>query len=192
MGNTVGSLSKVQNELIIGTILGDGSLRRKTNTLLEINHSKKQKEYCLWKYEFLKDIVKTPPKERVSGKNREAVRFTTVSTHLLNKYFQMFYSQELKRKIIPSDLKLTLFSLAVWFMDDGSNCRDSVYFNTQQYTVDEQNHLRAIIKNQFGLESALNRDKKYFRIRLSSSSGRRLHKLILNLIPNCMKYKVLI
>lgn len=46
-GNTVGSLSQVQEEVLIGTLLGDGALRKakgKQNALLEINHSLKQKE----------------------------------------------------------------------------------------------------------------------------------------------------
>jgi hypothetical protein len=38
MGNVVGSLSEVQREVVIGTLLGDGSMRCETNALLEINH----------------------------------------------------------------------------------------------------------------------------------------------------------
>jgi hypothetical protein len=41
MENTVGSLTEEQRSILIGTLLGDGTLRRKINTLLEINHSSK-------------------------------------------------------------------------------------------------------------------------------------------------------
>ena len=41
MENAVGSLTEEQKSIIIGTLLGDGTLRKKTNTLLEINHSYK-------------------------------------------------------------------------------------------------------------------------------------------------------
>ena len=62
MGNPVGSLSEVQHAIVIGTLLGDGSMRCKTNALLEINHSSDQKGYVDWKYSHLADLVSTPPK----------------------------------------------------------------------------------------------------------------------------------
>ncbi len=46
MGNTVGSLSEAQHAIVIGTLLGDGSMRCKTNALLEINHSFSQRSYA--------------------------------------------------------------------------------------------------------------------------------------------------
>src|SRR2546423_3407644 len=45
MGNTVGSLSEVQHAIVIGSVLGDGAMRCKTNALLEINHSSHQQSY---------------------------------------------------------------------------------------------------------------------------------------------------
>lgn len=59
MVNPVGSLTKFQKSLIIGTILGDGYLRivpGRENAFLEINHSFSQKEYVDWKFEKLKNI----------------------------------------------------------------------------------------------------------------------------------------
>jgi len=43
VGNTVGSLSEVQHSVVVGTLLGDGSMRCKTHALLEINHSAHQR-----------------------------------------------------------------------------------------------------------------------------------------------------
>jgi hypothetical protein len=62
MGNTVGSLSEVQREIIVGSLLGDGAMRCKTNALLEINHSFRQAGYVDWKFRHLADLVRTPPK----------------------------------------------------------------------------------------------------------------------------------
>src|SRR4051794_34799212 len=53
MGNTVGSLSEVQHAIVIGSLLGDGSMRCKTNALLEINHSIHQRSYVDWKFSHL-------------------------------------------------------------------------------------------------------------------------------------------
>jgi hypothetical protein len=38
VGNTVGSLSDEQHFIVVGTLLGDGTMRCKANALLEINH----------------------------------------------------------------------------------------------------------------------------------------------------------
>ena len=63
-GNTVGSLTERQKAIIVGCLLGDGTMRCKTNALLEINHSIKQREYVEWKYDQLKELVSTKPHER--------------------------------------------------------------------------------------------------------------------------------
>ena len=73
----MGSLSEIQHEILIGTLLGDGSMRCKTNALLEINHSADQKGYVDWKYRQLADLVATPPKVRRGNEGRVACRFVT-------------------------------------------------------------------------------------------------------------------
>jgi hypothetical protein len=69
----------VQHQLVVGTLLGDGAMRCKTNALLEINHSAKQRAYVDWKYRHLADLVITPPKERCGNAGRIAYRFVTRS-----------------------------------------------------------------------------------------------------------------
>ena len=79
MDNTVGSLTEVQKSVVIGCLLGDGYLRQlkgRRNAFLEINHSYKQKDYVDWKYNILKDIVKSEPKKRQYN-SRVAYRFYT-------------------------------------------------------------------------------------------------------------------
>jgi LAGLIDADG DNA endonuclease family len=61
VGNTVGSLSEAQHSLVIGSLLGDGSMRCKIHALLEINHSASQRGYVDWKYRHLAELVATPP-----------------------------------------------------------------------------------------------------------------------------------
>src|SRR5947199_1907931 len=92
MGNTVGSLSEVQREIIVGSLLGDGAMRCKTNALLEINHSSHQRSYG-----HLADLVRTPPKARKSNGSRIAYRFVTRSLPELTPYFRRFYGTGRKR-----------------------------------------------------------------------------------------------
>jgi len=59
----VGSLSNIQKQVILGSILGDGYMRKKTNAHLQITHSYKQKDYVDWKYKILKNFVSSVPKK---------------------------------------------------------------------------------------------------------------------------------
>jgi hypothetical protein len=156
MGNAVGSLSEVQHSIIIGTLLGDGSMRCKTNALLEVNHSSHQSSYVLWKYRHLAELVSTPPRLRKGNGDRIACRFVTRSLPVLTPYYRLFY--EAGRKRVP-EVELSPLTLAVWFMDDGCRSRNAVYLNTQQFGVEEQRKLLMMLEQQWGIYGTLNRDK---------------------------------
>lgn len=189
MDNTVGSLTSRQKSIVIGTLLGDGYLRRITgrkNAFLEINHSYKQKDYVLWKYENLKEIVISGPKIR-KYQSRTAYRFYTKQSEYFSKLLDMFYFNG--KKIIP-DLTIDPLSLAVWYMDDGSKSReDDVYLNTQQFSLIDQRKLIEMLKT-FGLEARLNKDKQYHRIRFLKSSLPRFRNMIKSHIIESMYYKI--
>ena len=185
----MGSLTKEQTSIITGKLLGDGTLRRKTNTLLEVNHSYKQQDYVFWLYENLSNLVSTPPSIRKSGVNRKSCRFTTCSIPALNTFYADFYPQG--NKSIPRFLKLNPLALAIWFMDDGSKDRDSVYFNTQQFSFEDQYMLLKAL-TEIGLEGSLNKDKIYYRIRLYKSSYKAFESIVIPYILESFRYKLLL
>ncbi len=168
-------LTEVQHSIVIGSLLGDGSMRCKTNALLEINHCLKQRSYVDWKYRHLADFVKTAPKPRTGNGSRIAYRFTTLSVRELTPYYAAFYGGG--TKTIPA-FELTPLALAVWFMDDGSKSYRTVYFNTQQFDVSSQERLKAQLFQQFGITVSLNRDKSYFRLRMAVESIPRFRTLV--------------
>lgn len=183
----MGSLSEIQQQLILGCVLGDGYLRKKTNAHLQITHSIKQKEYVDWKYSLLKNIVITPPKAYQGNAGRIGYRFFTRSIPELTVFYDLFYING--KKIIPDNLKLSPLSLAVWYMDDGSKSRKSSYFNCQQFDSRSQSNLMKCLAN-FGIESRLNKDKKYFRIRTLYSSTPTLSETIIPHMIKSMRYKI--
>ena len=187
MGNAVGSLSEEQHAIVIGSLLGDGSMRCKTNALLEVNHSWHQQRYVQWKYEHLAELVSTPPRVRRGNGNRVACRFVTRSLPVLTPYYRLFY--EVGRKRVP-ELELSPLALAVWFMDDGSRSRNAVYLNTQQFGVAEQQSLLAMLERQWEIDGALNRDKCYRRIRLTVDGTKRLSELIEPYLLPELRYKL--
>ena len=194
-GNSVGSrdfvaLTPEQKALIIGCVLGDGHLRKlegRKHALLEINHSYKAKDYVDWKYKLLKNIVKSPPKQRRYG-NRIAYRFTTRQHPYLTKLHNQFYQG--RKKVIPKGFTLTPLSLAVWFMDDGScTQKGDVYLNSQQFDLQSQRRLLHALR-QLGIRARLNKDKKYYRIRILKESLPRFWEVVAPYIHPSMEYKL--
>ena len=191
MDNTVGSLTQFQRSVIIGTILGDGYLRifsGRANALLEINHSINQKDYVDWKFHALENVCKSAPRKRKCNGNRIAYRFYSRQLPELTTFYHLFYKDG--KKIIPDDLEINPIVLSVWFMDDGSRCRDSdIYLNTQQFTIKDQVKLKIALE-KLGLSTSLNRDKNYYRLRFLKSSLGKLNELLNdNIIPS-MNYKL--
>ena len=190
MDNTVGSLTQEQKSIIIGSLLGDGYLRivpGRKNAFLEVNHSISEKAYVDWKHRKLKDLVKSPPKARKGKDKRIAYRFFTRQHPEMTKFYQEFYQD--REKIIPN-LKLDPLMIAVWFMDDGSKSYHTYYLNTQRFNHSSQKRLIQILRRQYGIESSLNRDKNYHRIRIKQNSAKKFKKLIQNHIIPTMEYKL--
>jgi LAGLIDADG DNA endonuclease family protein len=188
VGDTVGSLSEEQHSVILGSVLGDGAMRCKTNALMEINHSANQESYVRWKYQRLANLVRTEPSIRAGNGGRIACRFVTRSLPELTPYYREFYHGG--RKSISTVPVLTPLALAVWLMDDGCASRTSVYLNTQQFDLYSQHRLIEALRRQFGIHATLNRDKSYFRIRVSVQGTRILSVLVRPLMLPELRYKL--
>jgi len=188
--NTEGSLTEDQMSILIGVFLGDGAMRKKTHALLEINHSYTQREYVDWLYQQFKNYVATKPKMRKSNGNRIAYRFTTKSLSVFTQFYNKFFRNH--RKSIPEGTILTPLTLAVWYMDDGSRCDEDIYFNTQQFTKEEQQRLIDMLFQQYKIEATVNKDKKYWRIRIRKRSVAQFMSIISPHILPSMRYKLLL
>ncbi|OHA53256.1 MAG: hypothetical protein A2Z62_01165 [Candidatus Terrybacteria bacterium RIFCSPLOWO2_02_42_20] len=191
MDNTAGSLTKLERSIIIGSILGDGYMRimpGRSDAFLEINHSVKAKDYVDYKFNKLKRICESVPKERATNEDRHAYRFFTKQHKDLTTLYGLFYKN--KRKIIPKNLELDPMSIAIWYMDDGSKSRDSdVYLNTQQFSLLDQKKLLNCLR-KFGINARLNKDKKYYRIRILKESIQNFMDIVAPYMAPSMKYKL--
>ena len=188
--NTEGSLTEEQKQILIGVLLGDGAMRKKTRALLEINHSYTQKEYVDWLYQQFKNYVATPPKVRKGNGTRIAYRFTTKSISVFTHFYDYFFKGN--KKIIPELLTLSPLTLAIWYMDDGSRCDTDIYLNSQQFTLEEQEKLVVELEKQFQIKASLNKDKHYHRIRIKKESVNIFMDMISPYVISSMKYKLLL
>lgn len=186
----MGSLSKLQSDVVIGCMLGDGYMRCKNNAHLQITHSIHQKDYVDWKYSVLNNCVLTPPKSYKGNGKRVGYRFFTASMPCFTSIYHQFYIN--KKKIIPLDLELNARIMAVWYMDDGSLCDKSCYLNTQVFPEQEQLLLGRLLFRYFGLTVSRDQDKQYYRLRFNVKESKKFVDIIRPYIIPSMAYKILI
>ena len=115
-------LNSIQEEILVGILLGDASLERGKstyNTRLRIEQSlESHKAYLYFLYSFFIDMTKTPPAspsrnpDKRTGKVYNSIKFQTLSFPCLNKFYELFYNNSIK--IVPVNIAelLTARSLA--------------------------------------------------------------------------------
>jgi DNA-binding transcriptional regulator WhiA len=157
-------LSEKQKNVLLGTLLGDGSLKRRGNFYrLHIKHSYKQISLVRYKREVFSNITNMPTRvffQRVKDKDYKFCEFVTLTHPEFSEYRKLFYKD--KKKVISQKLKQLLkspLSLAMWFMDDGCAEYAGVSFNTQCFSLKEVGFLSYILKENFGLDSTIRKNK---------------------------------
>ncbi|MCA1607604.1 MAG: hypothetical protein LC775_19540 [Acidobacteria bacterium] len=170
-------------EIVLGTVLGDGCLERNgSNVRLRIDHSASQKALVDWKFRELSELEPFPPRyverwDKRTGQKHVNYRFSTRTTCTLNGYHSLFYGST-REKRIPNammDLLTSPLSIAVWYMDDGgrrSDCR-SGYLNTNAYSTTDVEILK---HNAFGLTLELSPRRTSLPASLGSTSRLRNSK----------------
>jgi len=186
------SVSPQQLELIVGSLLGDGSLTKvyskNQNSAFVETHGAKQKSYIDWKRRLLHPfsynrLLKDERPAIVSKDNGKLLQIETrlipcytlkTTAHLAFKQLEekwykrvggeyLFNEIGHRIKIVPMDVLLTPFSLAVWYFDDGYNHPKKKYFVicSQSFTKDECILLTEKIK-LFGIQSNVTKERKIY------------------------------
>lgn len=113
--------------LLIGSMLGDGRLVRRTHaTHYTENHTDTQKPYLEWKIQqwgswVTSDAIK-PVTWNTGGKSFPGWRFNTLAHADLNEWRDLFYADPDKgwKRLLPRVVDLVdELALAVWYLDDG-------------------------------------------------------------------------
>lgn len=204
MDNTVGSqrnLSPKQKEVLIGTLLGDGTLERNGRYVrLRVDHSIKQDAYVEWKYKVFHNLAIGGMKylSRLDGRKKKRYhhcKFDTISTPLLDGFHRKFYPSGQKRVLrnIIGIFKKPL-SLAVWFMDDGYKRNDcnALRISTDSFNFKEQKLLLECLKRNFKINAKLHRKGNFWNIYIpsSNSEAKNFCKIVKPYIIPEMEYKI--
>ena len=204
-GNLVGSreaTSKISprcEEILIGTILGDGCLERNgTNVRLRIDHSIGQRAWVEWKHSMFQELHPGSPRtvKRIdvrTGSQHINYRFSTSSLPALNEYFQLFYGNGDKHIPDVIGTYLSPLSLAVWYQDDGGRRGDcaSGYLNTNAYSIPDVELLKLALLDVFGVSTRTHFAAGKPRIYVPSGQFREFCRIIHPYVIDEMRYKLL-
>lgn len=189
-------LSKKCEEVILGSLLGDGSLKIQNqykNARFSFRHSIQQKEYFFWKINQLKEISseKCWWEQEKNDLGGAMLRYQSIATNTLTDIYNLTCKNNhivIRRKWLN---KLTPLSLAVWWLDDGSlitNGRRGVIC-TDSFSCDEQKILTQYLLKVWGVKVHIGKIKRkhngkikeYYRLWIRSSEE--LMKLLRIILP---------
>ena len=190
-------LSDQCKEIILGSILGDGSLRIQKpyrNARFSFRHSIHQKEYFWWKVEQLKEISgnKYSWEQEADGFGGKKLRYQSRALDSLTDLYRLSHKKsklQIRRKWLNL---LTPISLMIWWFDDGSiigNGRRGV-FCTDCFSYEEQKILARYLKKVWDINVTIGKiirvregvTKEYYRLWIRSSEE--LKKFLRVIIPH--------
>lgn len=192
-------LTSVQTSVLIGCLLGDGTLRlgiKAVNANLKIEQGLAQKAYVWWKYNHFKEWVLTPPKQSHRYKSngeryRKSWWFRTVRHPEISFFHNMFYCEGKKQVPITIGQHLDPLSLAVWVMDDGSFNRNVLDLSTYAFNKDSIRILQQVLWKKFSLKTGYFNDRNIgFRMYFPKNESKKISSIIAPFIIPSMEYKL--
>ena len=187
-------LSRVAHEVVVGSLLGDGTLC-KASSYLGMIHCRQQEEYVRLKAAALRELRPTVVDSAYSdqtGKQHLTITCRTRATRALRIMRRRFYGETGKR--VPEDFRMTPLSLAVWFLDDGytrvksRNCA-MAEIAAHSFTPGDISRLIERLCRDLGI-SAYVRETSPGRIHFDAGATLRLSEAIAPYCPESMRYKL--
>lgn len=173
-------------EIILGSILGDGSLKIHKpyrNARFSFRHSVRQRDYFLWKVKSLKEISS---KNCLWEQSDEKLRYQSLALESLTELYYLIHQNgkfSASRKWLNL---LTPLSLAVWWLDDGSlvaNSRKGV-FCTDGFSEKEVLRLKSYLAKRWEVRVQIGKMGRYHRLWIYSSEElKKFLRIILPYIP---------
>src|SRR5919204_3878697 len=149
-------LSEYQQAVLVGTLLGDGSIAKHGfHHRLFVKHKAAHRALAEYKREVFANFTTMPLHQfdqRLNGRLYPCVQFVTRTDPAFSEWRQRFY--EGRRKVVPAEIAsfVTPVSIAVWLMDDGTADRAGMSFQTHSFEFVEVERLAALLRVKFGIE----------------------------------------
>ena len=181
-------LNHDQLQVVYGSILGDGSLRKLKEgcTQLRIGHGFEQKEYAIWKKEIISNVVSYVG----DGKNKYS--FDTIPMYELNRLnYKTKYGKN-KFCHIPEEIinNLDILGLTIWYLDDGNFSGSYKKYGNGKSNICCTKFINKVsmlkVFHRLGLYPKLNNVGFIF----DSENTEKFHSMICKFVPPSMEYKI--
>lgn len=189
-------------QFLLGTLLGDGCIPRKSTQekhhRYSVAHSEKQECYIRYKHDYLDNFNLVTPKisrnviknERYKDGQFTEYRFKSKGHEVFDEYRAIFYPEG--HKIVPKEIEnLNAEGLAFWFMDDGFRTGRKLLgasFSTEGFSDIDCNNLMQLLHDKWNLKVSRH---KAGNIYVYVQSVPKLIDIIFPFIQPCIMYKVL-
>ena len=192
------SLSFEQEQIILGSLLGDASLGRRDNDQydFQVGHCFEQKEWLSYKAKILGTNVTSYIKDENSfSSGKEFFKTSYGNKYELKKIYNLCSKDGIKTVSKEWVMKLQPLAIAVWFMDDGtaSFSKNAVIarFSTLSFSEDQLKLLQNRLLD-FNILTTLQKhtDGLGLVIAIRQKSINVFMDLIEPYIVDCMKYKI--
>ena len=182
-------------DLLLGSMLGDGSIKQEGHmtAYFREEHAQEQKSYAKWKEKAFGGLCRKP------SDNEHGYGFSTVALYEFAQIRSRFYPFDKRYKHVTRELldALTPFSLAVWYMDDGTNGRrrdgsNSKTIYLHKLSEAECRTIEAVFAAKFGLACHV----KYYpkgsssRIAFHGANADRFEEIIRSYCHPSMRHKL--
>lgn len=189
-------LTTRQNSIVIGSLLGDGSMSSRSASKysrLWCGQSKDRKAYLDWKASELEPFSYPV----FANTDKQGYQFYTVSHPIFSELRDLFYPAGLK--IIPPNIieLLDELVLAVLFMDDGHLGPSYSSFSTCNFPIADVERLAGVFLEKFGLvadvrvQTKTKSGKPWPSLYLLRENHKNLHAIVDPLLHPCFDYKKL-
>lgn len=195
------SLNKIQEEVLNGSMLGDGCLFKHPSSkwpYLSIRRNINDIEYLKYEFELFQDFCNIPPKtydifDKRTQKIYHGCKFQTRPSEAFMPYYQQWYEE---KKIFPPNLELSPLTCAIWFCDDGCVIVDKrinrlkLKLATHCFTYQENCTIASVLKNMFNAHFAIAHDRGSHYIISADAGARKFIEFIKLHIPTSMGRKI--
>lgn len=198
-------MTKEEKAALLAMCLGDGRIGK--NYVLYMEHSTKQEDYALWKFNLLNKIMPSPrtssPTYRSRLDGRTGNTYHSICVHRYNKYFKLLRRWMYRPdKTISRTLlnRMTPLSLAIWYMDDGNlRCRTSKVtgkVSSIQVTLsthcplDQAEVVQKYFEEVWGIHWSIYKVKESYLLCANTENGNKFLDLVRPHVIESMSYKV--
>lgn len=200
-------MNELSEQVLIGSLLGDGGIYKYNNASYPIykeGHSIKQKNYLLWKKEYLpfetsiKYIEKTIfsyPKLKKSYLCNSTIFLVSKQKEILLNYYYMFYNKGRKHIHLEILNKLDVLGLLVWILDDGSYHyrTKTIRLSTDSFSFNEHLLIKNHLNNKYGFDIRIYQKESRYNIYFTAKDVIKLMDLFqphISKLPQNILYKL--